>query len=105
MSENKTMPKSKFLSVIWTEICVVPTTFRMSEHGFSCIQNLNGKLVSERPLEIPMLYKLNGTELCTVDVRNPNIPFGKPNKIYFGFQTFGFQTFGLFGLFDCSVLL
>ena len=35
--------------------------------------------------------------VCTVDVRNPNVPFGKPNKIKFGLQTFGFQTFGLFG--------
>ena len=33
----------------------------------------------------------------TVDVWNPNIRFGKPKKILFGFQTLGFQTFGLFG--------
>ena len=32
----------------------------------------------------------------TVNVRNPNIPFGKPNEIWFGFQTFEFQTFGPF---------
>ena len=23
---------------------------------------------------------------CTVNVRNPNVPFGKPNKKWFGFQ-------------------
>ena len=44
-------------------------------------------------------------EQCTVDVRNPNLPFEKPNQIYFRFQTFGFQIFGLFGSFDCSVIL
>ena len=41
----------------------------------------------------------------TVDVQNPNIQFGKTNKIYFGFQTFGFQTIGLFGSFNRSVIL
>ena len=43
--------------------------------------------------------------LSTVDVRNPNVRFGKLNKIQLGFQTFGFQTFGLFRLFDRSVIL
>ena len=33
-------------------------------------------------------------ELRTVNVRKLNVPFGKPNKIWFGYQTFGFQTFG-----------
>ena len=53
-----------------------------------------------------ILLLLSGTNLkYTVDVRNPNVQFGKPNKILFGFQTFGFQTFGSVGLFDRSVIL
>ena len=41
----------------------------------------------------------------TVDVRNPNVRFGKPKEILFGFQTFIFQTFGPFDSFDRSVIL
>ena len=29
-----------------------------------------------------------------MNVRNPNVRFGKPNEIWFGYRTFGFQTFG-----------
>ena len=36
----------------------------------------------------------------TANVRNPNIQFDKPNKIWLGYQTFGFWTFGPLGSFD-----